>query len=248
MARERFGPKNSGGFVAGYDDQGRFVVGYDGRGKPIYGHDHRADRDATGVALPRDLAARLLVIVPEVIFIGGYCSGAQLHAGLAYELRFLNDRLLLSSARGGLTALAEVTYAGIREIVVGGPGLVKSGGGFIGGGFGLAGAVEGAAIAGVLNALTSRTAIKTILQMQAADGELFFLHTEMVPQDLRIHLSRAIVAIRDAKASAATIEAGGQMGSVSRLDELERLARLLEGGLLTREEFDQLKARLIAGS
>jgi hypothetical protein len=247
MAREAFGPKNPDGFVAGYDDQGRFVVGYDSRGRPIYGHDSQVDRDGTGVALPQDLEARMLVRVPGVIFIGGYCSGAELNAGWAYQLRFLDDRLLLLSERGS-AALAEVAYAGIREIVVGGPGLVKSGGGFMGGGFGLAGAVEGAAIAGVLNALTTRTAIKTILQIQAADGELFFLHTKMVPQDLRIHLSRAIVAIRGAKASAATMEDRVQVGSASPLDELERLARLLEDGLLTREEFDQLKARLFAGS
>jgi hypothetical protein len=245
MART-FGPKDSDDFVAGYDDQGRFVVGYDGRGRPIFGHDYGADRDGARVALPWELQARALVRLPEVIFIGGYCSNAELTSGWAYELVFHVDRLLLISQRDR-AALAEIAYAGIREIVIGGPGLVKSGGGFIGGGFGLAGAAEGAGIAAVLNALTTRTAIKTILQIQAADGELFFLHREMVPQDLRIHLSRAIVAIRDAVPSAATMDSGGQAGSVSRLDELERLARLLKEGLLTREEFDQLKATLIAG-
>jgi hypothetical protein len=245
MTREAYEPKDSDGFVAGYDDQGRFVVGYDGHGRPIYGHDHRPDPVGTGFVLPQDLEARMLVRVPGVIFIGGYCPGAELNTGWTYELHFLDDRLLLLSERG-LTVPAEVTYAGIREIVVGGPGLVKSGGGFLGGGFGLAGAVEGAAIAAVLNALTTRSAIKTILQVQVTYGELFFLHKKMAPQDLRIHLSRAIVAIRDVDGGATTLPGEGQAGSVSQLGELERLARLLEGGLLTREEFDQLKARLIA--
>jgi Short C-terminal domain len=181
------------------------------------------------------------------IFIGGYCSDAELNATWAYNLCFLDDRLLLLSERDR-TWMAEVAYADIRGIEVGGPGLVKSGGGFVGGGFGLAGAVEGMAIAGALNALTSRTSITTVLQIQATGGELFFLHTEMLPGALRMQLSRAIVAIRNAKANAAPTESGGQAGPASRLDELERLARLLKDGLLTREEFDQLKARLIAGS
>jgi hypothetical protein len=246
MARA-FEPKNTDGFVAGYDDRGRFVVGYDGCGKPIYGHDYGADRDGTGVALPQNPEAGVLVRLPGVIFIGGYCKGAELNAGWAYELLFRDDRLLLLSKRG-FTPLAEIAYVDIREIEVGGPGLVKSGGGFIGGGFGLVGAVEGVAIASVLNALTTRTAIKSVLQIQATVGELFFLHTKMVPQDLRIFLSRAIVAVRDAKVSTDAKESEGHVGSASQLDELERLARLLEGGLLTREEFDQLKANLIAGS
>jgi hypothetical protein len=38
---------------------------------------------------------------------------------------------------------------------------VKSGGGFIGGGFGAAGAVEGMAIAAVLNALTTQSGLLT---------------------------------------------------------------------------------------
>ena len=44
---------------------------------------------------------------------------------------------------------------------IGGSGMVRSGGGFTGGGFGLGGAVEGMAIAAVLNAMTTRTSIKT---------------------------------------------------------------------------------------
>jgi hypothetical protein len=241
-----FGPKNADGFVAGYDDQGRFIVGYDGRGRPIYGHDYGADLDRTD-SLPRNPEAKVLVRLPGVIFIGGYCSGAELNAGSAYELLFREDRLLLLSERG-LTALAEIAYVDLREIMVGGPGLAKSGGGFVGGGFGLVGAVEGAAIASMLNALTTRITIRSVLHIQAAAGELFFLHTKMVPQDLRIFLSRAIVAIRNAEVSADVKESEVQVSSVSRLDELERLAKLLEDGLLTREEFDQLKAKLIAGS
>ena len=43
------------------------------------------------------------------------------------------------------------------RLEIGGPGLVKTGGGFVGGGFGARGAIEGMAIAAVLNGLTTRT-------------------------------------------------------------------------------------------
>jgi Short C-terminal domain len=53
---------------------------------------------------------------------------------------------------------------------------------------------------------------------------------------------RGISAIRETRASLAN---AGDAGSL--VDELTRLAGLLDQGLLTRDEFDQLKARLIAG-
>ncbi len=37
--------------------------------------------------------------------------------------------------------LAEVPYSEVEDVEIGGPGLVKNGGGFAGGGFGLSGAV-----------------------------------------------------------------------------------------------------------
>ena len=53
-------------------------------------------------------------------------------------------------------------YSEVEGLEIGGPGLVKTGGGFVGGGFGARGAIEGMAIAAVLNGLTTRTSIKTV--------------------------------------------------------------------------------------
>jgi len=86
------------------------------------------------------------------------------------------------------------------------------------------------------------------VRIQTADSELFFLHTRLLPDDLRIRLSRALGAVREAQA-AGTISLEGrgkQADTASLVDELSRLAGLLDSGLLTREEFDQLKAKLIA--
>jgi membrane protease subunit (stomatin/prohibitin family) len=106
---------------------------------------------------------------------------------------------------------------------------------------GAAGALEGMAVAGVLNALTTRTSITTILRVQAKACELFLLHTKSTPEALRMELSQALGAVRQAKpsqqASAAT----------SGIAELAKLAEMLQAGLITREEFDALKLRLLHG-
>lgn len=68
------------------------------------------------------------------------------------------------------------------------------------------------------------------------------------PDELRILLSRGISAVREARAAMAdTGDGARQPAARSLVDELSRLAGLLDRGLLTRDEFDQLKARLTAG-
>jgi hypothetical protein len=61
---------------------------------------------------------------------------------------------------------------------------------------------------------------------------------------MRIGLSRALGAVRQARAGATADTDDGLAASV--VDQLGKLAAMLESGLLTREEFDRLKAALIA--
>ena len=68
--------------------------------------------------------------------------------------------------------LAEVTYRDVEDVEVGNPGLVKAGGGFIGG-FGARDAIEGMASAGVLNRLTVRTSRRPPGQGLAANTSWF---------------------------------------------------------------------------
>jgi hypothetical protein len=79
---------------------------------------------------------------------------------------------------------------------------------------------------------------ETVVRVQAADHERFFLHTTSHPDVLRIELSPALGRIRHAQAASK---------QVSIADELARLAAMVDRGILTREEFNRLKARLIAG-
>lgn len=82
---------------------------------------------------------------------------------------------------------------------------------------------------------------------RGADSELFFLHQRSKPDELRIELSRALGAYKrirgDGEEQAQDDESPGR---VSIADELTKLAALAERGILTPEEFSQLKAKLIA--
>ena len=139
----------------------------------------RAEADREFLAR-RELKANSLACLSEVVFLGGYVPGAELAAGKAYDVRFLEDRLAVLPCQG-LQALAELPYSAVEAVDVGGPGLVKSGGGFVGGGFGVVGAAEGMAVAAILNGLTTRTKIKTVVRVEASSAELFSCTRELNP-------------------------------------------------------------------
>jgi hypothetical protein len=193
-----------------------------------------------------ELDARSLVSLRDVAYLGGYVPGAAIFAGERYDVRFLEDRLLVVVCRRA-EILAQVPYSEIEDVEIGGPGLVKTGGGFVGGGFGAKGAIEGMAIAAVLNALTTRTSITTIVRIQATGCELFLLHTRVTPEQLRIELSRPLGAIRSARVTgvAGAVRHQTPVRPAAPVEELAKLAEMLEKGLLTREEFDLMKAKVL---
>jgi hypothetical protein len=207
----------------------------------------RQELDHAGAApeLAR-LDAVTLGCMRAATLIGGYATQAPILIGERYDVRFLDDRIAVCTA-GGWRIRAGMPYEGVEDVEIGGPGLVKSGGGFSGGGFGVAGALEGMAIAGVLNALTTRTSVTTIVRLQGKDSEMFFLHTTSAPEQLRMELSRALAAIRAANAGVpqGTAAAPPPAAPVSPVGELAELAGLLNAGLVTREEFEQLKAKIL---
>lgn len=194
-----------------------------------------------------ELEARALVNLHEVAYLGGHVPGSAIRPGERYDVRFLEDRLMVSACRQA-EVLAEVPYGQVEDVEIGGPGLVKTGGGFVGGGFGARGAIEGMAVAAMLNALTTRTSIKTIVRIQGTSCELFLLHTRMTPEQVRIRMSHPLGAIRSARAAevAGGIHFQGLAVSRSPVEELAKLAGMLEKGLLTREELDLMKGELLS--
>jgi hypothetical protein len=200
------------------------------------------DADSREVA---ELEARALLSLRGVAYLGGYVPDSAITPGGLYDVLFLEDRLVVSAHRQA-KVITEVPYSQVEDVEIGGPGLVKTGR-FVGGGFGVTGAVQGIAIAAVLNTLTTRTSIKTVMRMQATNCELFLLHTRLTPEQLRIAMSRPLGAIRSARATQTT---GGTqheppVAAPSPVQELTKLADMLEKGLLTREEFDIMKAKLL---
>jgi hypothetical protein len=184
-----------------------------------------------------ELNAASVSYLPGVLFLGGYAPAAELAAGGRYDLRFLDDRLAVLLA-GRVDALFEVPYRDIEMIDIGGPGLVKRWSPGEQAGLALVLGLPGAV-------LGSETKIQTIVRINTAERELFFLNTQKLADALRIELSVPLKAIRDARA-AVTPDQSGTAAPESITDQLTRLASMLEAGLLTRTEFDHLKAKLIA--
>jgi hypothetical protein len=177
---------------------------------------------------------------PGVLFLGGYARAAEVAVGTRYDLRFLDDRLAVLLP-GRIDALFEVPYTDIEMVDIGGPGLVKRWSPGEQAGLALVLGLPGAVLG------INDTKIQTIVRINTADRELFFLNSQKQADALRIELSVPLKAIRDARA-AASPDHSDPAARASITDQLTRLASMLEAGLLTRQEFDQLKAKLIAQS
>lgn len=81
---------------------------------------------------------------------------------------------------------ARFSYFEIEEVAIVGPGTATTGGGFFGGGFGIVGAIEGIAIAGILNKLTNLTSIHTFVTLTTNFGEAHLHYAGIEPGALRI--------------------------------------------------------------
>jgi hypothetical protein len=103
---------------------------------------------------------------------------------------------------------------------IGGPGEVTSGGGFFGGGFGAQGAAEGMVISSVLNALTTKTDIQTVVGIESDDCQIIALCETATPEQLKLSLAPVYGHIKAAQQKA-TETASHSSGLV---EQLERLA------------------------
>ena len=136
-----------------------------------------------------------------------------------------------------------IAYDRVVDMEIGGPGVTKTGGGFIGAGFGLSGALEGMLVASVLNALTTKTRVNSLIGITTASSAVVLHTSSAAPADLRVHLLPVLgrlTARRLATPTAPTPAASDP------LDRLERLARLHEAGVLSEPEFIKARAVVIA--
>jgi hypothetical protein len=122
-------------------------------------------------------------VVVSGYYLGGY--GIQIQPEALVAWRFAPDMLHVS----GDGSDRDLRYETLEAIEIAGPDRVVQGGGFIGGGFGLEGAVVGIALASLLNNLTTKVTYQTFLRIVAADYEACSLVTDRSPQQLDVDLA-----------------------------------------------------------
>ncbi|CAB4614786.1 unannotated protein [freshwater metagenome] len=130
-----------------------------------------------------------------------------------------------------------VGLSGIKSFQVSGAGAFQSGGGWFGGGIGFSGAMQGAAMAGIMNVLTTRTHFDCILRIVYENLDLTFQVLDRTPRQLEIDLTGLKYLVLDHGP-----EPVSEVGNLEGVDALIKLSVLLEKKLITREEFDQQKS------
>jgi hypothetical protein len=170
-------------------------------GKPIATYPPTPDGWDIAVQAFLEMESRpidLIGWISPAIYLGGY--GTELAPKTLYVVEFTHTQLRITN-HPMHTVSATMELAELTDFEIGGRGLVTKGGGVIGGGFDVQGALEGMAIAGVLNSLTTTSSIETVIRIQARKAELFFFNSKKTPDQLRIDLSEVLGRIRSAQES-----------------------------------------------
>jgi len=141
---------------------------------------------------PDKLLGTESVTLENTTVLGG--TGYPLSQGRTVSVTFDKEDLAIAATNTTI----RIAYEKIESIDLSG-GTQATGGGFIGGGFGLEGAAIGIFAASALNALTTSTTTWTVLGIVTDDGELFLHYDQAEPGALRILLSHAFTAVRRAR-------------------------------------------------
>jgi hypothetical protein len=173
-------------------------------------------------------------------FVLAASGGPSIPTGSGCDIDFAADGVHIV-AQG---VIEHIPYSHVQALEVAG-GTTRSGGGFIGGGFGVEGAVGGMLAASVLNSLSSRTTINTVLRLATPSAEYIFLSHAVDAAALRLTLTPIQPRIRQAQVTTAPISAPPTPPALSIGDELSKLAQLRDGGVLSDAEFASAKARLL---
>lgn len=205
----------------------------------------RRSRDAA-YNLSKEIEAEVLLArLRRCTFLGGYGMDIEIQPRAEAEVLFTRAGVWMLPT-GKTQPFLHRPYAKMRALELSG-GASRTGGGYVGGGFGTTAAVEGMAIAAALNSLTTKIRKYTAMRIEATDAELFFFKAEVLPKELEIRLAEPRAHIRTAAAQgSATVPSPSISQSAGFADQLIRLAELVEKGLLTDDEFATAKARLLS--
>jgi len=178
----------------------------------------------------------------EGVFIGG--AGVPLTRNEEVTIRADDAGFTISQGERGIW---QKSYEGLTGLQASGEGVFQSGGGWVGGGFGISGALKGAAFASIMNSLTTRTHIDCLVRFVYPGVDASFKVLSHTPEDLQIALS-GVRNWLETSSKTHMAEVSSQMTPLHAVEELERYWSLYEKGAISREEFDKQKARLTASS
>jgi hypothetical protein len=178
--------------------------------------------------------ARGDVLVAGLTVVGGY--GWAPPAGTRVTVAVCADHLAVIQIAHP-SSVIELSYERIHDFDFEG-GATSKGGGFIGGGFGVIGAASGMIVASVLNSLTARTSINSLVRISASDGEVYLHRGGLYPQQLRTVFGPAVNAVHGRHTT-------NEPRQLDPIERLEKLGQLREAGTLTQEEFDAAKAKIL---
>ena len=208
----------------------------------------RSDTAFKGQAIMPRHGLNATLIRPQTIASVGLCV---LLGGYGYGNLTPGVNLTVDFTTAGLRARSTTTYDPLLQLPYtdalamdfSGPGRVEKGGRFIGGGFGFKGAVEGMIVASVLNTLTRKSEVQSVIRWEARDLEVFLFTSAATPTELRVKLSPVLARIARERSSAESPPAIGV--PEDRLSKIERLGSLYKDGLLSEEEFSLLKREVL---
>ena len=134
-------------------------------------------------------------------------------------------------------------FGGLGEVVQ------RTNGGWVGGGFGIGGALEGVALAGALNVLSSSQTITidSVITMQWRTGQVVISSSEFAPATLAHFMEPIVQRLRTEQATARPVSLPTGTVPVDVAQLLTQLAALHASGALSDEEFAQAKQRVLRG-
>jgi hypothetical protein len=172
--------------------------------------------------------------------------GGGTHRGL-HTVTLEDEVVFAVYSKGVFGGIKKIFWAkfGALEFYVGTVG-VQSGGGWVGGGFGLRGTVQGAATASLLNALTTKNreyAVLTVIDHDSATGvqKTFSLGFQNIDEaTLRIKLAQAIPAWTEPFIVKLEAYYKQPMDKEKAIKEIAFLKLFLPRGILSQEQANRL--------
>lgn len=201
----------------------------------------RAKRLAEAVAkrAKRLGAIRQLAVIDDCVLEDRY-DFEPIRVGQRATLIFGEDRVLVVHP-STLATLSEVFFDKVVALNLGGPGAVTTGGGFVGGGFGVRGALEGMAIASALNKITTKTKIRTVIEVHGHGRDQIWSNNAITSRQCEELLIPVRAKLRDHR-TAASAQGPASDSPVNRMKNLTELHR---NGLISDEEFAATNQRIL---